>query len=271
MPFLENIDQFSRDFKQVLQIVSEISNKRELIKDKLARLKIQYNGMVKGNQKKIFLFCLDSFFYQYKIYSVEVEQIEASRKMVNNRMYCEYYKLYGIVVAYLGEINLSYENKRALLKEYPVYKDLDPTVEYELRDVENIYDNILLLLGHLNEKICRNNGEIDEYKSDPSLGLSISNFVSSLRNENLMMQGQIDLFTDFLSFFLGSQKKQYERIYRRLMDFFENMNGGLPKDDVVDGLPKDDVVEGLPKDDVVPGPKEKVDEPDIPRPDMAFE
>jgi hypothetical protein len=269
MPFSEDIDQFTENFKNVLLVVKEISNKRELIKEKLARLKIQYNDMVKNNAKKIFLFCLDSFFYQYKIYSAELEQIENSRKMVNNRMYCEYYKLYGIIIAYLSEIALSYENKRALLKECPAYKDLEPTSEYDLNDVENIYANIVLLLNHLYEKVCKNNAEIEGFSGDANLGFSISNFVSTLKNENLMIQGQIDLFMNFLSFFIGSQRKQYDRVHQRINDFFEDMNGGAPKEEIVQTPEPTPTIEPVAEDLVVPEPVTIAEEST--GPDNAFE
>ena len=212
--------------------VKDIVSKRELVNKKLAHLKVQYNDMVKTNTKKIFMFCLDSFFYQYKMYSAELEQIESSRVMVNNRMYCEYYKLYGIITAYLEEINLSYENKVAFLKQTPAYKHLEPTLEYDLNDTESIYDNVVLLITHLNEKMCKNAAEIEGYNVGNKLGFSISNFVNTLRNENLILQGQIDLFMNYLSFFLNSQKKQYDRIDARMTDFLEEMGKGAGNEDV---------------------------------------
>ena len=187
--------------------------------ENLTLLKIQYNDMVKNNTKKIFVFCLDSFFYQYKIYSAESEQIESSRKMVNNRMYCEYFKLFGIVSAYLNNINLTYESKRELLKTCPTYKDLEPMLEYDIGDIENIYNNTILLITQLYDQTLKNIMEIDGYNS--LSGFSISNFVNTLRNENLILQGQIDLFMNYLSFFLASQQKQYSRIDERITNFLD--------------------------------------------------
>jgi hypothetical protein len=228
MPFSENIDKFSEDFKNIILLIKNIYVERELIKEKLAKFKIQYNDMVKNNNKKIFLFCLNSFFYQYKIYSAELEQIESSRKLVNNHMYSEYYKLYGIIIAYLGEINLSYESKSSLLKQYPLYKDLEVSIEYDLNDIENIYTNIILLINHLQEKMLKNITEIDEYNNENTFGFTIYNFINTLKNENLNLQGQIDLFMNYISFFLNSQKTQYDRIYNRMKDLFKEINYEKP-------------------------------------------
>ena len=274
MVYQEDITRFSEDFNNILLLIKEIIVKRELIKEKLVQLKSEYNHMVKSNNKKIFLFCLDSFFYQYKIYSVELEQIESSRKMVNNRMYCEYYKLYGIIVAYLDEIKLSYDDKLTLLNKCPVYKDLEPTTEYETNDVENIYNNIILLLNHLHDHMIKNSSEIEGYAEEGKIRFSISNFVNTLRNDNLILQGQIDLFTNYLSFFLNSQHKHYDRIYSRITDFFNGLDEGV-RDDII--VPEENVVieedrEHIPVQNVISEPiihnEEKIE---TPRLDMSFE
>ena len=227
MGYQEEIDGFSNEFKHILANIKDIEDKREKIVENLSQLKTQYGELIKTNTKKIFLFCLDSFFYQYKIYSAELEQIESSRKMINNRMYCEYYKLYGIIVSYLGELKLSYDNKQSLLKSCPVYKDLEPFAEFDTAEIKNIYSNVVLLITHLQEHLTKNNMEIDNYQEEKSVGFSISNFVNTIKNENLVLEGQIRLFMNYLSFFLSSQKKQYARICYRMTNFSKEIEDNI--------------------------------------------
>ena len=293
MSILEDIDRFSIDFKKIVITIKNIETKHKQIVENLAYLKIQYSDMVKNNTKKIFIFCLDSFFYQYKMYSAELDQIESSRKMVNNRMYCEYYKLFGIISNYLNDSNVTYENKRTLLKTCPIYKDLEPMFEFDMVDIENIYSNVILLITHLYEQTIKNSVEIEDFsetrngdlRSSDKFGQSnavvqqlkaegvsrpalfgqshyvaqqltqmvtkspnefgqgppvpttklegsrrlpenfgpISNFVNTLRNDNLILQGQLDLFLNYLSFFLASQQKQYSRIEERITHFLNEL------------------------------------------------
>ena len=293
MSILEDIDRFSIDFKNIVITIKNIETKHKQIVENLAYLKIQYSDMVKNNTKKIFIFCLDSFFYQYKMYSAELDQIESSRKMVNNRMYCEYYKLFGIISNYLNDSNVTYENKRTLLKTCPIYKDLEPMFEFDMVDIENIYSNVILLITHLYEQTIKNSVEIEDFsetrngdlRSSDKFGQSnavvqqlkaegvsrpalfgqshyvaqqltqmvtkspnefgqgppvpttklegsrrlpenfgpISNFVNTLRNDNLILQGQLDLFLNYLSFFLASQQKQYSRIEERITHFLNEL------------------------------------------------
>lgn len=224
MSFCE--DRFSQSFKNILSTIKEIAIKKEKIVEQLTHLKSKYNEAVKSSTKKLFVFCLDALFYQYKSLSAELEQIESSRKGINNRMYCEYYKLYGMVLAYLDEINLSYENKKPLLKPYPVYKDLEPFAEYELSDIENIFSNLMIVTNLLSDLIAKNDAKIEEMgvqvttRTDPA-GFSMTNYVNAMKNENLVIQGQLEMFANFLSFFLASQQKQWDRVHRRTMDFAE--------------------------------------------------
>jgi len=220
MSFCE--DRFSQGFQSILSTIKEIATKKEKIVERLTHMKSNYNEAVKTNTKKLYVFCLDALFYQYKSLSAELEQIESSRKGANNRMYCEYYKLYGMVLAYLDEIGLSYENKKPLLKPYQVYKDLEPFLEYDIGDIENIFSNLMIVTNMLSDLISKNDAKIEEMgtRTDPA-GFSMTNYVNAMKNENLVIRGQLDMFVNFLSFFLASQQRQWDRVHRRMTDFAE--------------------------------------------------
>jgi hypothetical protein len=66
--FLEQMDNFSNDFKSLFIIIENTIKKRETIILKINSLKTQYNDLLKVNNKKLFLLCLDSFFFQYKYF-----------------------------------------------------------------------------------------------------------------------------------------------------------------------------------------------------------
>jgi len=220
MSFCE--DRFSQGFQSILSTIKEIAAKKEKIVERLTHMKSHYNEAVKTNTKKLYVFCLDALFYQYKNLSAELEQIESSRKGANNRMYCEYYKLYGMVLAYLDEIGLSYENKKPLLKPYQVYKDLEPFLEYDIGDIENIFSNLMIVTNMLSDLISKNDAKIEKMgtRTDHA-GFSMTNYVNAMKNENLVIQGQLDMFANFLSFFLASQQKRFDRVQWRIVDLLE--------------------------------------------------
>ena len=74
----------------------------------------------------LFIFGLDSFHFQGKLIDIEYEDIQRLYSAITNRIYCEYFKLYKIIVQYILDniieqkiIDLFHVNK-----SYTIYKDL---------------------------------------------------------------------------------------------------------------------------------------------------
>ena len=93
-------EKLKNNFKNIISIKQKIGITKHKVTVKLTELKKLHSDMIKDNNKQIFLFCLDSFFYQYKIFSMEFEHIKKLRSILNNRMYCDYYKLHNIIIKF---------------------------------------------------------------------------------------------------------------------------------------------------------------------------
>ena len=80
--------------------------------------------MSKSNTKQIFLF-VDSFYFQYKLFAMEYENLNKFNSLIKNRTYCDYYKLYKLITKYINENKeeLDIDLNQSLV---PVYKDLEP-------------------------------------------------------------------------------------------------------------------------------------------------
>jgi hypothetical protein len=98
-----NIEKLKVDFDNIITLKLEIAKTKASVADNLNQLKGVYNDLLKSNSKKIFLFCLDSFYFQYKSFAMEMDNIDKFRLLLNNRMYCDYYKLYNIIVNHVKE------------------------------------------------------------------------------------------------------------------------------------------------------------------------
>jgi len=182
---------------------------------------------MKQNTKKVMLFCLDAFFFQYKSFMLEIENIEKFRVLLNNRMYCDYYKLYTLIVQYFKDHSVEIENDDLNAKTFPVYKELEPSQEYKLEDVKGIHASILYLINTLHTKCEGQRNTISGYSDDSKIGYSISNFLNTLQYENLILQEQTNLFLNYLAFFHISQKKQLKRVLSKLEDFSNEMDNNL--------------------------------------------
>jgi hypothetical protein len=221
------IEKLKNDFDNIITVKREISKIKKVVAEKLAQLKTVYNDLVKTNSKKIFLFCLDSFYFQYKTFTMEMEHIDRFRTLMNNRMYCDYYKLFHIILNYIKENRAELEISELELKTYPVYKDLEPFSEYKIEDIKEIHANILHILNKLYGITVEKTDNIDHYNEKHHVGFSISNFLNTLSYENKLLQEQIHLYVNYMSFFHISQKRQLSRLHLRMQDFYREVDNNI--------------------------------------------
>jgi len=206
------------NFEAILSIVKEMNLSKTVLSEKIAEFSTMYTELVKTNNTKIFLFCLDSLYFQYKSSMMDLHAMENNRKFIMNRMYCDYYKLYHLIISDLNEKGILILE----LKTYPKYKDLDILLEYNLDTIVNIHGEILDILYKLYEKLKTNKASIQEHM-DTKTVLSISNFLNTLKYENGILENQVILYINYLSFFHFSQKKMLIKLYSKMSEFNRDM------------------------------------------------
>jgi hypothetical protein len=221
------MDKLKNNFESILTLKRKVLQTKTDIHERLQQVKKMYNELMKQNTKKVMLFCLDAFFFQYKSFMLEIENIEKFRVLLNNRMYCDYYKLYTLIMQYFKDHSIEIENDDLNAKTFPVYKELEPSQEYKLEDVKGIHASILYLINTLHIKSAGQRNTITGYSDDSKIGYSISNFLNTLQYENLILQEQTNLFLNYLAFFHISQKKQLKRVLSKLEDFSNEMDHNL--------------------------------------------
>lgn len=221
-----HVEKLRTDFANIIALKSEIAKTKLQVGEKLQHLKTIYGELLKTNSKKIFLFCLDSFYFQYKTFAIEMDNIDRFRILMNNRMYCDYYKLYNIILNNIKEGNEIVLDENDI-KSFPVYKDLEPFQEYKIDEIKELHDNILLLINKLHSQSSSKKYNIEHYNEKHRIGFSISNFINTLEYENRLMNEQISLYINYLSFFHISQKKQVQRLYSRIQEFYKEVNDNI--------------------------------------------
>ena len=221
------MDKLKNNFESILALKRKVLQTKTEIHDRLQQVKKIYTDLMKQNTKKVMIFCLDAFFFQYKSFMLEIENIEKFRVLLNNRMYCDYYKLYTLIIQYFKDHSVEIDNDDLNAKTFPVYKELEPSQEYKLEDVKGIHASILYLINTLHIKSEGQRNTISGYSDDSKIGYSISNFLNTLQYENLILQEQTNLFLNYLAFFHISQKKQLKRVLSKLEDFTNEMDNNL--------------------------------------------
>jgi hypothetical protein len=217
-------EKLKNNFKNIISIKQKIGITKHNVTVKLTELKKLHSDMIKDNNKQIFLFCLDSFFYQYKIFSMEFEHIKKLRSILNNRMYCDYYKLHNIIIKFCKE---HIDNDTLNIPTFPVYKDLEPFQEYRIEDIISLHESILNLINTLHIETTKKEDAILHYNETHKVGFSISNFLNTLTHENRVLQEQISLFVNYISFFHISQKKQLKKLHARIDEFYNEVDENI--------------------------------------------
>ena len=221
---MANIPKLKNDFNLIIRLRTELQTKRDRLTEKLDEIREQYNELIKQNSKKIYLYCLDSLYFQYKILRVELEQFQKTISLIFNRMYGDYYKLYNIIQAQCKENNtdilLSGEN-------VVVYKDLDPFLEYNLDDLVLTHKIIVDTLHKLNVLYTSKQDEINNHNSNMRIGFSVTSFISTLSYENKLLGEQISLYSDYLSFYHSSQRKYFDKALYKINTFMREIEDDI--------------------------------------------
>lgn len=224
-----NLEKLKSTFHNILLLRNDVTKVKTQINTKIMDLKTIYGELSKTTTKKALLFSLDSFFFQYKLFSVELENIDRFRILLNNRMYCDYYKLYTLIVNYIKDNSDDLSADKIDFYTFPPYKDLDPFQEYSLDDIKHIHEDIMKYINFLYECYEVNQGKITNYNSKTRIGFSISNLLNTLEHENSILKQQISLYVNYLSFFHISQTKHLKTLLTRLKEFDneieDNVNG----------------------------------------------
>jgi len=213
------INKLKVSFQNIMHTIDEINKIKLHANQKLNRLKDAYFKLIENNSKKVFLFCLDSFYFQYKSFQLEYDSLEKTLLFINNRMYCDYYKLYNMMIESCKKHNFE-DSDNYELRQYTQYKDLEPFLEYRIEDIKDIHSNILHIISILYEQYSERHNSITHYNDTHKIGFSISNFINTLQYENSILKEQVTLYTNYMAFFHISQGKYLKRMYSKIENFY---------------------------------------------------
>ena len=183
--------------EEIKAIRVEIKEIHDKITNKKSEVYSNYLDYVEKNKRNNF-FGMDSLHFQNKLIEIEYESITKQYHFVDNRMYCDYYKLFGLITQFLKKnYNDNFDN---LLKNkhYPVYKDLEQNKVYDFNVMNDIHRDIIVLIKYLYEKVNSVKNEIDSDKQKMFGGLKIANYVYNFIFSNTVTETNVKLFEEYL-------------------------------------------------------------------------
>lgn len=232
---MENkINNLKKDFEKIIDATNHITSVFEKLEVKIANITAFYVDLIEKNKDKMYLFGLDSFRFQIALLDRESEESKIFFKVVNNRIYCEYYKFCKKMCEYILETytepNLINISKAINDTNLPAYDSVDPVKEYSLCFVLTIHDNIIELLKCLYSHLLNKEYELKDHSTKRTMGLNIDNFVFTFIYNNSILRDKIRMFLDYMSFFHKMHLKNLNLIEKKLELMMSEINNDLSLD-----------------------------------------
>jgi len=228
-----NLEQLKKKFVTIKDIRNKVTIIFQILENHLTKLKHTFYEFVVNNKQHLFVFGLDSFQFQSKLIDIECDDMKRLFLAINNRMYCEYYKLYKIISEYVNQ-NITDKKTLEIVKvtnTFPVYKDLEPYKQYNFETIQEIHENIILLLYGINEFIVNKESELQIHQKKQKTGLNINNFVTTFNYNIVMIKEKGLLFISYIEFFHTLHTKYLQRFAMKMNLMYTQVTHDIRFDD----------------------------------------
>jgi hypothetical protein len=185
--------------------------------------------IITHKQKKEHMFGIDSFYFQNKLIEIQFENMKKIFNAIDNRMYCEYYKLHIIIQEFINK-EVDDEilcNKITIRKKYPPYKNLEPLKVYGFNLVKELQELTINTIIELESYNLAKDNELENDNSQSVLGLNIGNLVNSYRYSNAMLKEKIRMFSGYLETFHEHHTKYLYRLSVQLKLILKNISDDI--------------------------------------------
>ena len=215
-------DLLGNEFNTIVNKRNDIKTKYKSLEEKLNAMKMKYTNLVESNKRKIFIYCLDSFFFQYKILLLELEHYNNIISSLFSRMYGDYYKLLNVIIEKCKEINFTIDEVGSMEK-IQAYKDIENKLEYKTEDLLKLHNNILAILKQMTIFYEKRDKEIKAQDETSDIGFSITSFIDTLSYENRTLYEQINLYNSYLQFYHSSQNSYLDKTFQKMNVFMNDI------------------------------------------------
>ena len=224
---MNNSNELKITFNNIKYLRESVYNLLNSLKDKVSILNNIYKDLLTNNLHDT-MNGLDSLHFQSKLINYEIENNNNIFRMIDNHIYCNYYKLYKSVLKYL-EDNIKITNITSTFsnKEYPVYKDLDLKSHYDFNMSIEIYNTIIQILNILNTEYMSREHKLSLETNIKKSGLNIDNLINSLQYNNNTMKNNIHLYHEYLIIFNDFHSKYLTRFSLRTKLLYGQINNDI--------------------------------------------
>ena len=217
----DNFNEIKTIRRGILELIKNLENK-------IIRLKTIYTDLLHNNKHLNNDTSLDTLYFQTKLITVELDNTNYIFKLIDNRIYGDYYKLYKNMIKYINKSEFDKKIKQLTSTDkYPEYNDLKLDIIYEFNITIDVHDNILKILEVLLDELSikKNNYENEKYKSKS--GINIDTLLHKINHTILVFEQDISLFNKYLLVYNESHKKYLNRFMIKTKLFYGQVNSDI--------------------------------------------
>ena len=217
----DNFNEIKTIRRGILELIKNLENK-------ITRLKTLYTALLHNNNHLNNDTSLDTLYFQTKLITVELDNTNYIFKLIDNRIYGDYYKLYKNMIKYINKSEFDKKIKQLTSTDkYPEYNDLKLDIIYEFNITIDVHDNILKILEVLLDELSikKNNYENEKYKSKS--GINIDTLLHKINHTILVFEQDISLFNKYLLVYNESHKKYLNRFMIKTKLFYGQVNSDI--------------------------------------------
>ena len=219
-----NLLTLKNNFNDIKNLRQSSINLMKSLAEKIDILKIIYDELLNNNLDETET-GLDSFHFQTKLIILELQNSQQMFKIIDNRIYGDYYKLFKILTNYLSE-NIKNKNLISQFenKDYKAYKDLNSLQDYEFSSTTEIYNDIVQIIDILHTELTEREHKLAMQKIKQDSGLNIHTLTSKVNYNNNYLKNHIILFTDNIETFNSFHKRYLIRFLLKTKLFYGQIN-----------------------------------------------
>jgi hypothetical protein len=228
----DRLTQLKTDFVKFIDLKQDNVHTLTVLDGRIKKIKQIYSEFIQTNREHLFIFTLDSFYFQSKLIDIEYEDILRVFHSITNRMYCDYYKLFKIIIDYVFQ-NIPDKKLIELIHvndHFPVYKDLEPFKQYDFQHIQHLHEVLLVILTYLYGHITNKEHDLKIYQTKNKIGLNIDSFVNTLNFNNTVMKEKINLFVTYIEFFHKLHTKYFRRFTTKTHLLLSQINNDIKLD-----------------------------------------
>ena len=236
----DRLTQLKTDFIKFTDLKQDNVHTLTILDGRIKKIKQIYSEFIQTNREHLFIFTLDSFYFQSKLIDIEYEDILRVFQCITNRMYCDYYKLFKIIIDYVFQ-NIPDKKLIELIHvndHFPVYKDLEPFKQYDFQHIQHLHEIILVVLTYLYGHITNKEHDLKIYQTKNKIGLNIDSFVNTLNFNNTVMKEKINLFVTYIEFFHKLHTKYFRRFTTKTQLLLSQINNDIKLDNPMEAHDK---------------------------------